>query len=68
MTKDQVTKALDQAFDAHVVSLFGYLCVAITDAGANEAEIERVRGRFERGFHIAEVARDEMVARLIGGV
>ena len=53
MERAQITKALDDAFTAHVTLLFSNLCIANSDEG---------RDRFNAGIKIAIQARDKAVA------
>lgn len=60
MNKDQIIKAMDEAFSAHVSFLFGVLCSGATNVDSYNTACTR----FENGFRIAQQAHDEMLAKL----
>ena len=66
MNKDQIIKAMGEAFNAHVSLLFGVLCNGIAEeAGGSGGEPGKdARTRFHNGFCIAQLAHDEMLAKL----
>ncbi len=62
MTKEQITKALDDAFNAHVSLLFGVLCSGIV----TEADTNVAITRFESGFRAAQLAHKILLDKLTG--
>lgn len=61
MMREQIARALDDGFAAHINKLFTVLCETIA---SGEGNANAAVARFDDGFCLAEHLHDEALARL----